>query len=132
MHSRALLVLTAALLLVVSPLLSAPPATGKRSASPAIPFDCFTSVWDTSFEILSTRYDKAGNRVIWELKAKKDGPVAEYEAHVVDPDGVEVDTIKVKLTPAVAKVKAGNKLQAVLPLGLTAGEPAKMTIRVRR
>ena len=124
--------LATSLILGVVPASPGAPTAARRVAAPAVPFDCFTSAWDASFEIVSTRYDKATNRVTWTLKAKKDGPVAAYEAYVVDPDGVEVDTIKVKLTPATPKVKAGATLQADLPLGFTAGEPAKITIREKR
>ena len=123
--------LAASLILGVVPASPGAPTAARRVAAPAVPFDCFTSAWDASFEIVSTRYDKATNRVNWTLKAKKDGPFPAYEAFVVDPDGVEVDTIEVKLTPAT-KVKAGAKLQAELPLGTTAGDPAKITIRAKR
>ncbi len=115
--------------IAVSPAAPGQQATGRRRPPPAVPFACSTQAWDVPFEILATRYDKPGNRVIWTLRAKKDGPVAAYEAFVADPDGVEVDTIKVKLTPASVKIKAGKELQAILPLGTTAGEPAKITIR---
>ena len=40
--------------------------------------------------------------------------------------------IRREFTPNAVKVKAGSRLQAVLPLGFTAGEPAKITIRERR
>ena len=135
MNSRNLFrAFSAALLLAsaVSPMVLADSAPARKPAEAKVPFDCFTLAWDGSFEVVSTRYDKPGNRVIWTLRAKKDGPLAAYEAFVADPDGVEVDTIKVKITPASAKVKAGAKLQADLPLGTTAGEPAKITIRLSR
>ena len=108
-------------------LAESPPA--RKPVETKIPFDCFTEVWDGSFEVVSSRYDRPGNKIIWVLRAKKEVRLAAYEAFVADPDGVEVDTIKLEFTPKTAKVKAGSKLQAVLPLGLTAGEPAKITIR---
>ena len=121
--------LAASLLVFASAAFAGPTAT--RNSAPTVPFDCFTSAWDSAFEVVGTRYDKAANRVTWTLKAKKDGPFPAYEAYVVDPDGVEVDTIKVKLAPT-EKVKKGTQLQANLPLGFTAGEPAKITIREKR
>jgi hypothetical protein len=124
-------VLAASLLLGVVPVVSGQPAPAKKLVSPAVPFACFTSAWDASFKVVGTRYDKAAHRVTWTLEAKKDAPFPAYEAFVVDPDGVEVDTMKVKIAPT-EKVKKGAKLQAELSLGFTAGEPAKITIRARR
>ena len=121
-----------AALLLASALSSVVPADSPPARKPAeakVPFDCFTQVWEGSFEVVSTRYDKPGNRVIWTLRAKKDGPLAAYEAFVADPDGVEVDTMKVKFTPAGPKIKAGAKIEAVLSLGTTEGEPSTITIR---
>ena len=132
MNSRNLFrAFSAALLLAsaVSPMVLADSAPARKPAEAKVPFDCFTQVWEGSFEVVSARYDKPGNRVIWTLRAKKDGPLAAYEAFVADPDGVEVDTMKVKFTPSGPKIKAGTQLQAVLSLGTTAGEPAKITIR---
>ena len=127
-HSPSLLSLSAGLLLALAvPVDSAPPA--KKPAETKIPYTCETQAWDGAFEIVGSRFDKPSNRVIWTLRAKVDGPVAAYEAFVVDPDEVEVDTIKVKFTPASPKVKAGARLQAVLSLGSPEGEPAKITIR---
>ena len=125
-------ILAGSLLLGFATLIPGQPAPTGKLVSKDMPFACFTPAWAGSFKVLSTRYDKAANRVTWNLEAEKAGPVAAYEAYVVDGDGVQVDTIKVKFTPAVAKVKAGAKLRADLPLGFTAGEPARITIRVRR
>ena len=123
-------VLAATLFLAVVSATSGEPAPVQRAA-PAIPFACFTSAWNPAFKVVGTRYDKATHRVIWTLEAKKDGPFPTYEAFVVDPDGVEVDTMKVKIAPT-EKVKKGAKLQAELSLGFTAGDPAKITIREKR
>jgi hypothetical protein len=131
-NPRNLFLALAAPLLVAVAVSSAVPgekAPARKPAEAKVPFTCFTAVWEGTFELLSTRYDKPGNRVIWTLRAKKDGPLAAYEAFVADPDGVEVDTMKVKFTPAGPKIKAGTQLQAVLSLGTTAGEPDKITIR---
>ena len=111
-------------------LAESPPA--RKPVETKVPFTCYTSVWDGPFEVVSTRYDRPGNKIIWVLRAKKEVRLAAYEAFVADPDGVEVDMIKIKFTPNTAKVKAGSQLQAVLPLGFTAGEPAKITIRESR
>jgi hypothetical protein len=110
---------------------AAPPRRGPKEGE--VPFFCSTQAWNDPFEVVSTRYEKAGNQIIWTLKAKKDIRVASYYAFLGDGDNVELATRSVKFTPDRANAKAGTQLQAVVSLGsLSPREVGNLTIRQRR
>src|SRR5438132_5543689 len=82
-----------------------------------LPFRCFTPAWYDSFEVVSARYDRAGHRLVWVLQARKDTPVPACEASLADGDEGELATSRVQYDPARARVEAGSRLRAVVPLG---------------
>src|SRR5437762_712993 len=102
---------------------SSPRATKKA----ALPFLCFTEAWRGSFEVISARYERRANRVVWVLQAKKDMRLPACDAFLGDGDGVEQATVKVKWNPARDKVKAGTRLHATVTLGaVSAGDVARL------
>jgi hypothetical protein len=120
--------LSAALLVLVA--VCALPAAPRRES---LPFQCFTQPWQASFEVVSTRLDKPGKRIVWVLKAKKDVRVPAYEAWLGDVDGVEQATRPVKFDPDRKKVKAGTRIEAVVTLGaLSVSDFDRVIIRQRR
>jgi hypothetical protein len=105
----------------------------KPSSPPSKPpFLCYTEAWDSSFKLLSTRYDRKANRVIWTLEAKKDLSVKRYQAFIADGDGVETATLQITLDPKRPDYKKGSKIQAVVPLGnIALDDICKLTVQER-
>jgi hypothetical protein len=107
-----------------------PPAR-KPTTTP--PFRCFTQPWADTFDVLDTRYDRKKNLLVWLLRAKKDARLKRYEAFVGDGDGVELATVEVKFEPAGSRVKAKDRLRAVVRLGnVVVADAAVVNLRERR
>jgi hypothetical protein len=99
----------------------------------AVPFQCFTIPWHESFQVVSSHYERPGHRVVWVLRAKKDSRVPSCYAHLSDGDGMEMTRVKVKFAPDRPTVKAGVRIQAIVPVGAAlAADVARIIVRERR
>ncbi len=97
------------------------------------PFTCFTEAWDGTFELVSTRYDRKTNRLVWVLRTKKATSIKRYEAFLADGDGVELARIKIRFDPNRASFPAGKRIQAIISLGnVPSADLSRLTVRELR
>lgn len=115
--------------LIVVASVSARPPRGPKEGE--VPFFCGTEVWSSSFDVVSSRHEKATNQIVFTLKAKKATRVPSYVAFIGDGDNVELAKLTVKFSQA--EVRTGSEIQAVVSLGqISAKDVGNLTVRQRR
>jgi hypothetical protein len=81
-----------------------------------LPFQCDTEQLDPYFVVKEPSYNKKTAQLVWTLQARKNVRLPRFQAFITDPDGVEVDTIRLLVTPNVPRLEAGKSIRLTLSL----------------
>lgn len=93
--------------------------------------DYVTEAWTGVFRVKSVRWSESSGRMTWELETLREGDLKSYLAVMTDADGVEIAQTPVTFL-TTGKVKPGMRVQAGARFsGFTAGEAARIVIRVK-